>query len=400
MARIVLRVMLGAAIAGLMLVVVPVASATTGTLVITSNTTLSEDHVGNIVVSADGVTLDCAGHSVSGGGTFGVLLSGRTNVSVKNCDVSGFSHGVGLLNSFNARISGNTSHDNYLAGFVLEGGSNNILRSNVADGNGWNGFQLSFPSNTTLENNVATNNGGTGGIAAGQSNGNIIRGNTSAGNANNGIWVGASSYNNTITGNHTADNGEQGFGFAVGIWLEGAHDSTVSGNDVRYELSFGILLSGGSSGNVVRENEALNNRLAGIVLYQVAHNQLIANVARRNGGVGVALNNASEIAVANNTSMENEGPGFDLLQSNSNTLDHNVSQRNIQGGFHLAASSGNELAHNVANGNGEPGFDAYFDSSSNALTKNVGQGNAEFDARDAGTGNLWTSNNFGTTSGI
>src|SRR4051794_30745393 len=104
MNRSVLRVLLGAAVVCLMLVVVPVASATTGTLVITSDKTLGEDHVGNIVVGTDGVILDCAGHSVSGGGTFGVLLSGRTGVSVKNCDVSGFAHGIGLLNSFNARI--------------------------------------------------------------------------------------------------------------------------------------------------------------------------------------------------------------------------------------------------------------------------------------------------------
>jgi parallel beta-helix repeat protein len=94
-------------------------------------------------------------------GVFGILLNTRRNVTVKNCDVSGFLHGVGLLTSVNSTITGNTSHNNSLAGFVLEGGSNNSLSSNTADANSWNGFQLSFPSNTTLENNVATDNGGT-----------------------------------------------------------------------------------------------------------------------------------------------------------------------------------------------------------------------------------------------
>ncbi len=98
--------------------------------------------------------------------------------------------------------------------------------------------------------------------------------------------------------------------------------------------------------------------------------------------------------------MESSGPGFDLLLSDGNTLDHNVSQRNADGGFHLATSASNMLTYNVANGNGSVGFDVYFDSGSNTMSKNAAHGNAVFDARDAGLGNIWTKNNFGTTSGI
>jgi hypothetical protein len=49
----------------LVLGLMPTVSATSGTLVITSNTTLTEDHAGEIVIAADGVTLDCAGHLVT-----------------------------------------------------------------------------------------------------------------------------------------------------------------------------------------------------------------------------------------------------------------------------------------------------------------------------------------------
>ena len=73
---------------------------TTGTLTITSNTNLNEDHQGNIVIAADGVTLDCQGHEVTGTGSgTGVLLNGRTGVTVKNCHVSGFLDGFGLFNA-------------------------------------------------------------------------------------------------------------------------------------------------------------------------------------------------------------------------------------------------------------------------------------------------------------
>jgi hypothetical protein len=55
------RLLIVAALVVASLVSAGTASATSGTLVITSNTTLTEDHTGNIVIGADGVTLDCAG---------------------------------------------------------------------------------------------------------------------------------------------------------------------------------------------------------------------------------------------------------------------------------------------------------------------------------------------------
>jgi hypothetical protein len=70
------------------LVLVGSSSATTGGLVITSSTTLSEDHQGNVLIDADGVTLDSAGHLISGRGVAldaGIFLGGRANVTVKNC---------------------------------------------------------------------------------------------------------------------------------------------------------------------------------------------------------------------------------------------------------------------------------------------------------------------------
>ncbi len=41
-------------------------SASSGMWVITSSTTLTEDYAGSILIETDGVTLDCAGHTVFG----------------------------------------------------------------------------------------------------------------------------------------------------------------------------------------------------------------------------------------------------------------------------------------------------------------------------------------------
>src|SRR5688500_7002126 len=90
---------------GLALSTAPTASATTGTLAITGDTTLTEDHLGNVVVAADGVTLDCAEHSISGGGFAGIRVDFRRGVTVRNCEVSGFFHGIVMLGASETLIS-------------------------------------------------------------------------------------------------------------------------------------------------------------------------------------------------------------------------------------------------------------------------------------------------------
>ena len=60
------------------------------TLTITSNTKLTQDHWGAIVIAANRVTLDCANHLVTGSGTGNVILiDGHSGVTVKNCRITG-----------------------------------------------------------------------------------------------------------------------------------------------------------------------------------------------------------------------------------------------------------------------------------------------------------------------
>src|SRR5205823_14701603 len=55
--------------------------AGSGALTITASTTLTEDQAGPITVAANGITLDCAGHTVSGPGWIGIYLPNRTGVT-------------------------------------------------------------------------------------------------------------------------------------------------------------------------------------------------------------------------------------------------------------------------------------------------------------------------------
>ena len=83
------------AVVGMVAATVPlvggIAGATSGTLTITTDTTLTEDHVGGIVIAAHDVTLDCAGFVVSGdasGSVVGVLIDGWIVVTVMVCSIT------------------------------------------------------------------------------------------------------------------------------------------------------------------------------------------------------------------------------------------------------------------------------------------------------------------------
>jgi len=107
-------VLAAGAVGALLAFAAPVASgATSGTLVVKENMKLKADHQRSISIEADNVTLDCAGHTVTGSGSgFGILLESQSGVTVNNCDVSGFEHGVALFDSSNNTIKDTRSHEN------------------------------------------------------------------------------------------------------------------------------------------------------------------------------------------------------------------------------------------------------------------------------------------------
>ena len=86
----------------LLAVLAPSARAgTPGTMTITSDTTLTEDHYGSIEIAADDITLDCAGYSVIGPSpdpwpVDGVLVDHHSGVTIANCLASGFVNGFKL----------------------------------------------------------------------------------------------------------------------------------------------------------------------------------------------------------------------------------------------------------------------------------------------------------------
>ena len=176
----------------------------------------ADDITGYIVVERDDVTIDGADHAISGGGpgSFGLLLSERLNVTIRNISVIGFDIGIYLRASSNIHILESNILENDI-GIVFGGywvvitrydyfSTNNtsVIKNNIAGNNVGVDLGMYSPWNDISGNNFTKNQIGIKGMS---SNDNIIVGNSFV--ENNGFAIHISdSRNNTIYHNNFIDN--------------------------------------------------------------------------------------------------------------------------------------------------------------------------------------------------
>src|SRR5262245_44370130 len=87
-------------------------STIAGTVPLTANLACPTGHG---LVLTDGATLDCAGHSITGGdqpGQYGVYVLNASASTVKNCTVAHFQIGIRLVGATNATIAQNVTQYN------------------------------------------------------------------------------------------------------------------------------------------------------------------------------------------------------------------------------------------------------------------------------------------------
>ncbi|MHC4283177.1 MAG: right-handed parallel beta-helix repeat-containing protein [Planctomycetota bacterium] len=98
--------------------------------------TLSTHVYETIQIDEDNLTLDGAGYTVTGdGSSCGVYLSGRTDVTVKNLTIAGFSYGIQLYNSTGNIVTENTTNSNSRYGICLNNSNGNTVTGNTASDN-------------------------------------------------------------------------------------------------------------------------------------------------------------------------------------------------------------------------------------------------------------------------
>lgn len=262
----------GAAIA-VMAIGTPLASASSSPWFINSDTTLTADFSGQIVVVGSGVTLNCAGHLVSGDGSgvgINVVVAG---VSVKNCRVQAFvtgiqttsdathivgndvaynGEGIRLAGATNADVSANTAAHNQAWGIIAAEGTNGaVITGNAANNNGELGIALNTATGNRVSDNSANNNGGNG-FDLLLSSGNQILNNASAHNGGGGFSL-INGSDNTVTGNSATNDTGGGF------WFNDSSSNTVSNNAAFRNGSVGFFVFFGSQFNVFSRNRGCQN---------------------------------------------------------------------------------------------------------------------------------------------
>ena len=118
-----------------------------------------------LIIGADGITINGAGHSITTSANSdeeGIHNQGCDNVTIKDLSINGFCYGIYFTNSDNCSILNNTIDYQQGSGIWLFSSSyNNIAWNNIYDGISGHGILLSNSANnnTIQNNNVSTVNG-------------------------------------------------------------------------------------------------------------------------------------------------------------------------------------------------------------------------------------------------
>jgi len=237
------------------------------------------------------------GIGVGGPASNGII--GPNILVLSNCGA-----GIGLGNTMNNLVTGDTISGNGI-GIFIDGGSLNSIRGNVITGN------LGGPR-------LFSTLGGGAGIEIHVSGGATIGGSPSQGN--------------TITGNTN------------GIYMDGfSGGATISNNIVDFNTHFGLVTNAG--GNTITGNDFSNNGVDGI---QVAgsFNALTHNTVNSNGRRGIVIGNTcAGIAFGSGGTGFSTGNGDTIggsgMSKNTATLNGLILPSQNPGGAGSAGTSAN-----------------------------------------------------------
>jgi|GEM_PF-5021768 len=381
--------------------------------------TLTKNVNETIYITGTGVTLNGNGYTISAGtSAYGVAISNRNNITVKNLTIKNCSTGLYLYSNVsgvtitnntikenryqginlnynvkNSSFIGNAVINNLGAGISLVSNStNNTFSGNTISGNGnyattykmpgvdvnsafntftnntindnWDsGIKIGPTGYVTLTGNTINANKNTG-IYFNNGNGSVVQNNTLAENDPHDIYLNAtfvSHCSQTITGNTGSGGRPIGFFNASG---------TISGGNYSQLVVCGV--SGANINNISVEGSA-TKRNNGLYLLKSTYSNL-SNITSQGNKYGIYLLNSDYNNLSGLTSLTNNDAGISLENSHHNALSSNNLSGN-ENGFYLNKSNNNTLENNEAHHNNYNGI-LLNNSVGNTLSNNNAYENA------------------------
>ena len=305
-------------------------------------------NVKNLTVTASGLADVCDGGVDALSGILFLGASGsvtRSKVLNVNQGASGCWEGNGIEvsnfgdnpNTIKVKIENNVISAYQSVGIHAAGAVSVSVEGNTVTGLG--------PVDYIVQSGITLDSGAVGTVAENHVSGNIFTPQTFA---TGGILLVAAGDGIRVVKNHVDSND-------VGIRLHGASFAKVNENTVTGSIFDGILLDEG--GGNVQNNTVDKNRVSG-------------------NGTGIKLLGVATI---------------------NNLLRNNRAEGNGSGFFLGGGTTLNTLLHNQALDNTLAGI--WVDADSNTIRRNRAFRNGEFDILNIGSGNTYSGNNCGTSSG-
>lgn len=280
--------------------IAPTLASAPGIMNVTDDTTLGQDHEGQIVVGSSDVTLDCAGHRIVGSGErVGIAVFDVDNVTVANCTIEGFEAAIVVINARRGVLEGNKVSDSPVGVVLMESSQITVVGnvivapdrgvrvintddSEIAD-NDSRESAIGFDVIESTGNSFVTNRAVGSDFAAfslTNADGNAFEANEAE--SSQFAFVVTSSNDNTFDansvfrgtgwfsfgfqerseGNTVTNNEVTGGGLAFKVYI-GASRNTFSGNTA-IGAAKGVSIDAGCVGNVVERNTITDAREIGL----------------------------------------------------------------------------------------------------------------------------------------
>jgi len=246
--------------------------------IVTSNTNLSGDCMGPLVVAASGITVNLGGHAVTCGPArtaVGIVIFYQMNDHVMNGKVESCYDGIEIFGGSGHDLSTLNVYSNANRGIVLQETSNNDIKNTISSANS-DGVDLLGASLNRLDHLQLEQNTEHGIVIAFGANKNVVTSSFLLRAGIVGIYIAGSG--------NTIDQSTKVAESRVGIEVLSSTGNTIRATSSSDNDDYGILLSTGVSSTTIQSSDASNNGQTGIQLLSAATNNLImSNKAFGNG---------------------------------------------------------------------------------------------------------------------